>query len=557
MSNKYENNKSNSRQNNYHPSNQVENNNVRNESYEFNSYNSYSVNSCDIFGIDIFKLYSAEQILSIVKDPMSDGNNELLRELSLILYGLNGVYTNTVDYMKAMPTLDRVIIAHGNSSQKKRRNKSLMSSTLKKIKDNEIIRDALFKGMIEGIAFYYFETTQNNNSQKKTMTDYEVRSITEVNSSDNIKTNIELNDLGINASIISLPAKYTQIVGIKNSSYVIAFNLDYFMNGTEDWKTKLKKYPKEIRDAYIKKKNSNSLKDSGNWIILDNNKTIVHKIRSKREEKYGRPLVLAAINDILYSDDFKNTKRNILGEINNQIIYQTFPEGKDKGSSALTKQQQQKQHEAVKGAVLHKNNRGGTSFFSVAAGTKINKVETFNTDIFDSKYEANLNDDIALDMGIASSLLNGSSSGSYSSQENNLELIASLIFEWVAQISAELNKCISNCIIKDQNNWVEVYYLPITNVNKKAMVENAKALYLQGKGSLSFWISACGISPEAYIAMLDQEKEEDWENKYPVHQISYTQSAKSAGRPTTDDPKDSTIASRSSGGNNTPSPSDK
>lgn len=74
-----------------------------------------------------------------------------------------------------------------------------MSSTLKTIRDSEITRDALFKAMVEGVAFYYFETSNNNLlSNQKTFSDYEVDSI------------IEINDLGMNASIISLPVDYTK-----------------------------------------------------------------------------------------------------------------------------------------------------------------------------------------------------------------------------------------------------------------------------------------------------------------------------------------------------------
>lgn len=512
---------------------------------EFNSYKSSMVYSNYYFGLNVFDLYSPDQLSSLVKDPMF--NNQTLRDLSLVLYGTNGVYTNTVDYLTAMPTLDRVIVPHGKNSDKKRKNKELMESTLRLIKDKEIIRDALFRGMIEGIAFYYFETTSRPQSNIKTMSDYDVECI------------IEINELGINASIISLPVDYTRIVGIKNSSYVLAFNLNYFdMAEGESREKKLKKYPKEIRDAYIARKN-NITNDNGNWVILDNTKTIVHKIRSKRDEKYGRPLVLAAISDILYSDYFTQTKRNVLDEINNRIVYQTFPEGKDKGTSALTKQQQLGQHDAVKGAVMNKNNRGGISFFSVAAGTKINSIEASNTDIFDSKYESNLNDKISLSMGIAGSLLNGVGSGSYASQSQNLELITSQLFQWIEQIQAEINKCISENIIKDSKNWVEVRYLPMTHVNKGDMVRYAKELYLQGKGSLSLWASACGISPDIFFALLDQELEENIDEKYPVHQTSYTLSNKdkSPGRPVTDSPTENTVASRANNGNAQPSPSDK
>ena len=501
------------------------------------------------FGLNIFDLCSPEELADLVKDPIN--NNEILRKLSLMLYGLNGTYTNTVDYMVAMPTLDKVIVPHGKNAKKKKNNKELMVSTLHVIKDKEIIRDALFKGMIEGVAFYYFETTSRPQTNKNTMTDYDIESI------------IEINELGVNASIIALPVDYTRIVGIKNSSYVIAFNLDYFDNAEgESQEKKLRKYPKEIREAYAKRANHSS--QNGNWIILDNNKTIVHKIRSKRDEKWGRPLVLAAINDILYGDYFTKTKRHVLDDINNRIIYQTFPEGKDKGTSALTKTQQQNQHNAVKNAVMSKNNRGGISFFSVASGTKINSIDASNTDIFDDKYESNLNDKIALGLGIAGSLLNGVGSGTYASQTSNLELVGSQIFQWIEQIEAELNKCISMNIIKDSHNWVECKYLPITHVNKNGMVGYAKELYLQGCGSLSLWSAACGISPEIFYALLDQEMEDGIYDKYKPHPTSYTLSSKDgdfdfckkSGRPETDNPSEKTVASRNNNGNNIPSPSD-
>ena len=511
-------------------------------SYEFNSYFSRRLNSLEYYGLDIFELYSPEQIRDLVRNPMA--NNQVLRDISRILYGCNGIYTNTVDYMVAMPTLDNVIVSYGDTKYKKQRNKRLMESTLRNIKHKEIVRDALFRGMVDGIAFYYFETTKRPLSNKKILSDYDVESI------------CEINELGINAAVISLPADYTKIVGIRNSNYQIAFDLSYFDNCEgEEADRKLRKYPKEIRDAYRNNQNHER------WVLLDPTKTIVHKIRSSKDEPWGRPLVLAAIRDILYGDYFTDTKRNVLDEINNRIIYQTFPEGKEKGTSALSKGQQQDQHDKVKGAVMNKNNRGGISFFSVAAGTKINSIEANNTDIFDDEYESNLGDKIAMDLGIAASLLNGSGSGNYSSQVNNLELLSSQVFQWISQIEVELNKCINANIIQDRKSYVECKYLPTTYVNQKTMVANAKDLYLQGKGSLSLWASAAGISPDVYFALLDQELEDDIENKYPVHQTSFTFSGKNeeedkGGRPTDDDSMNySTLQTKANNANGTPEPS--
>lgn len=513
---------------------------------EFCSIYSYSGSSSSIyyFGLNIFDLYKPDELINLVRNPMI--NNKALRELSLLLYGTNGSYTNVVDYMTSMPTLSNIIVPHGESEKKKTRNKRLMSATLKTIKDKELVRDALFKGMVEGLAFYYFETTTMPNSNRKFLNDFDVNSLWEIN------------DVGINASVIPLPADFTRIVGRKNSSYVIAFNLDYFaLDAAEPTERKLKKFPKEIRDAYEKRiKGGQRTNDTGNWVILDSNKTIVHKIRSKMDEPYGRPLVLAAITDILYRDYFVDTKRGVLDDLNNRIVYQTFPEGKDKGTSALTQKQQENQHNAVKKAVINKNNRGGVSFFSVAAGTKINALDTTNTDIFDEKNESNLDDKISLALGFAGNALSGTGSGSYAAQESNLELVTSQIFQWVEQIENELNKCINENIIKDRKNPVEVKYLPITHLNKKGMVNYAKELYLQGCGSLSLWIAATGVSPEAYYALLDEEIQDGVYDKYKPHATSFNSSGNEAGRPITDEPADKTVAGRSNHGNDLPSPSD-
>ena len=517
-------------------------------SKEFCSFRSSVAYSKYYFGMNLLNDYKPEYLAAIVADPIA--NNETLRELSLMLYSTNGTYTNTVDYMTSLATLSKIIIPHGKNEKKKHRAKELMDLTLRTIKDTEFVRDALFKGMVEGVAFYYFETQAMPKDNAKYLSDFEVRNV------------LELNEIGINASIIPLPADYTQIVGMKNNNYVLAFNLDYFTAFVnEPVERKLRKYPKEIRDAYNKRKHDGLLKESGNWVVLDNSKTIVHKIRSKSEEKWGRPLVLAAIMDILYRDYFTDTKRNVLDDMNNRIVYQTFPEGKDKGTSALTKTQQENQHNAVKSAVLNKNNRGGISFFSVAAGTKIDALDSTNTDIFDDDNESNIDNKIALALGFAGNALSGSGSGSYSAQESNLELVTSQIFQWIAQIQNELNKCINANIIKDTNNWASVEYLPITHLNKKSMVGYAKELYLQGNGSLSLWIASAGINPEAFYALLDEEMELGIYEKYKPHITSFTYSKGSdpdnkGGRPETDDPSPNTVLSRSNNGNSIPSPSD-
>jgi len=485
---------------------------------------------------------SIEQVKKYISDPMF--YNRKCRDLAWWAYNSNGVIRNTVDYMCAIPTLDRIVCSKNKSCGKYRENKAKFVSVLDMIKDKEIVRDSILRNCNDAVAFYYF-VSEETGDNTKTLFDSDVDGITELNSRN-----------GFNCSLFSLPVDYCRIIGIRNSSYQIAFDLSYFNQFDGNGKAKkIRIYPKEIREAW---KNYNKSSGTGQWVILDNNKTIVTKVGSMRSEPWGRPIALAAFDNIIYSDYFTDTKRHLLDEINNKLVYQEFPEGKEKGTSALTETQQKNQHDTVKMALNNrKEGQRALAFVSLAAGSKLNTLDV-DTNIFDEKNEAKLRDDIAADVGFAASLLNGSSQGSYSTQQTNLELVSAELFSWIKQFQAELNKVINANVIKTENCYVEVDYLPVTFANKDKVVKYAKELYMSGKGSLQAWISSCGFNFDSYVAMMDEELADDYENKYPVHKTSFTMTGdERAGRPNEENPKnDNTIKSQASGGNNQPKPSD-
>ena len=74
------------------------------------------------------------------------------------------------------------------------------------------------------------------------------------------------------------------------------------------------------------------------------------------------------------------------------------------------------------------------------------------------------------------------------------------------------------------------------------------------------WASACGIAPEVFFAMCDEELETGVWDKYPIHETSFNTSGSNSnegtGRPETENPTEKTIQSRGNNGNNMPSPSD-
>ena len=513
--------------------------------YEYNSYFG-SIASTDIFGCNLYDEFTPEEIRSIVKDPIA--NHDLTRRLAMFVYNSEGVVTNSIDYMVSLPCLDRVVYGKKRlfGKTKLNKNKDLMLSTLENINDKQFIRDALFTDMNEGNCFYYFEVTKKPNDNTKSLSDYDVENI------------IELCDMGMNASIIPLPYEYTKIVGRKNNRNVIAFNLRYFDECVtqEEKNRKLKKYPAEIRNGYFQWEKGNFV--SNNWLILDNKHTIAHKIKCKISEPWGRPLAIAAIADILYQNEFVDTKRNVLKELNNRIVVQTLPEGKDKGSCALTKSQQEDQHNKVKQAIMTKNNRGGTSFFTVSAGTKIDTLDVGTTDIFDSKNEGDLTDKIALDLGFAAQLLGASSTGTFAGGQHNLEMVNAQIYTWIQELQTELNYVINENIIKDRRNRVEVYYLPTSLVNRQQFFDMMKNLYLQASGSMTMLIASTGINPDIYFNILDEEYDNKIFDKYVPHLTSNTISKDDqvGGRPKTDNPTENTVKSQNNNGNNLPSPSD-
>lgn len=490
-------------------------------------------------GCTILDLYRIEDILKIIRDPMT--YNQEARALSRALYSANGIITNVIDYMVALPVLTPVIVPHGESAGKKRKNKQAVRDVWRSIRGEEIIRDGIMCSLIEGVYFAYFETIERPLPKDTSMDDWAISNITEIN------------ELGVSAAVITLNPDYTRIVGIKDGTYKLAFDLSYFdFKDHTPVEVKLRQYPKEIRKKYNDWKTGKGKQ----WAVLDTDHTIAVKYRAKRSEPYGRPLALAATDDVLYDATDTRAKRAALAEVMNRIYWMEFPQGAQKGQSALTGPQQEKQHDTVKNA-LQRRGAGDsfTTFFSVAAGTNINALKP-DVSILDDDADNSNRKKISQSLGFAGSLLTGEGTSSFSSQENNLQLITAQIFEIVGMIITEINKAINRCVIKSPAYRTEIQFLPITYCNRKAFVEMTKDLYLQGKGSLSMWASAVGIDPDAFFDMLDEELENDIEHKYPVHMTSYTYTGENgSGRPTDEDTQNpKTLNNRANASNDTPHP---
>lgn len=492
--------------------------------------------------------HSIKEIRTFARNPQF--YNKELRDLAWWAYNTNGSVRSAVNYTCSMHTLDKVIVCKSKRDKRPKnfdKNRAKMLSILEKINYKQQIRDNLMKDANDGTAFYYFETAERPISNEKFLSDYQMANI------------VEINEVGVDVSIIPLPVDWCRICGRKGNHYRAAFNLRYFDQFTErELKARLQAMPKEIRDGYNENKGS-----INNWIILDDMKTIVTKVNAPINQPWGVPMAVTAFDDILYAEYFINTKRTVLDSVNNQIVYMTFPEGKEKGTSSLTKDQQREQHEKVKDAVINRRSQSGISFFSLASGTKIDKMDV-DIDIFDEKNEASIKDAVPSDMGMSSACLDGNTKGNYATATLNLELVASHVYTWIENFMVELNKCINANVIRDSTCVVDCYILPTTFANRDKQVKYMQDLYSHGKGSLIAWVSACGFDADAYISLLDYELESDFENKYPVHATSFTMSGRDetetdkdqSGRKKIDIPtNENTVQSQSSGSNTNPKPS--
>ena len=517
---------------------------------ETNSYMYNTKITCEwarLFSDSCFQSqYTSDEIREYINHPAI--YQKELRELGWWAYRVDGSVSSAIDYLRTMHTLDKTVVCKSRTLDGKKprsfnKNKQLMLNTLEVIKYKEKIRDALLKRCNDGIYFYYFETSAVNSITKKFLNDIDVERI------------YEINELGINASIISLPVDWCKIVGKKNNAFVVAFDLKYFLQFDERKRDmELLKFPKEIRDGF--KKNEKHIGEKS-WIVLDNNKTIVDKGKTPDNVPYGIPLAICALDDILYANYFVQTKRNVLDSVNSQIIYEVFPEG-EKGKCTLTSNQQKEQHGIIKEAIVNKKNKNGVAFFSLAAGTKMDSIKV-DTDILDEKNENTIKNSVPRDLGISSASLNGEATGNYATASLNIEMVAGNVYSWIENFMNELNKCINANIIKDKRCKIACNILPVTYVNRDKFFNQMKALYSECNGSFMAVIAASGMDVESYLSLLDEEKELNFDEKYMPHASMHTQSSSDnkGGRPSISDSEvknENTLASKGINGNANPKP---
>lgn len=496
---------------NNNPQTQTNSNNI-----ELNSLNSVSFLMNSSLNTNNI---SMDDLKEYIKYPMI--YNEILRTISEQAYDSNGIYGNTIDYMVAIPTLAHITTMRNNTIQLKEKKKKF-NLILKLLNHKRTTRDILLKAFKNGIYVGILRDTIATNK------DLDMGAMS-VETIDKIE-GLSLDD---NFMIQPLDLDYCKIIGFQNNISIAAFDMMYFDQFKYGGLVKeIKNFPKEFMTAYMDYKKDASKR----WYVLDYKKTIAKTFRANEDEPYGRPLGLSAFADIKLSGDYDDSQYKLVSELASSIYYLILPEGEKKGSCSLNKTQQDAIIDAFKNAV--KINTSGNvtkiSTLSLAPGTEINRLSKDSSLIKDTLSDENIKK-ISTSIGFASSALNASSEGgaSYSSLQVNIDLVSAQVFQLIDEIAVEYTRVINELLNIKPRDYIDIKYLPISWLNKDSMFNKAKEIYTLAGGSRRFLVACAGFDVDDYFSCLDEEIEEGYEEKYPVHITSYT-SSDSADKPNPD-----------------------
>lgn len=520
------------------------------ENQEDSFIHDVEINSYDI---DMFNFYSnmddyytEDQVRRYISNPMFYHNQ--LSKISRLMYSKNGMYGQTISKMVAAPSLDFVSIPSGNM-KKAKKNKDKVDFIMKRKLNHKLsTRDCVFNALLTGD---YVAILRDTKAKRVPKSNPWI-----------VSDKIEGLAFDDNMMLQPLDLDYVRFEGFMNGDYVVSFDMQYFDqfqgNGLVG---EIKNYPPNfIRGYNAYKKDANK-----RWLILDQKTTFAFKYHGGISESHGRSLVISALLDILFSEDYTDSQRANMRENSSTIRYMVLPEGEKKGACSMNRDQQKNQYDNFKKAVRNNddNNKhriGKTTTLKLAPGTTIGKLDASNTFLKETLTDEN-NKTISTDLGLSATALNGTGQGaSYSALAVNIDLMLSEIFQMLEQIQWQYTKIINNYLNIPDEEWIEIIYLKTSTLNQEVAFQTAKDMYTLAGGSRT-WLYAVGSGDaNTYLKLMEMEKMNNFDEKFLPHPTSYTISDSGdkenpdnniGGRPQSNDSEltDKGIETRSNGGN--------
>lgn len=455
-----------------------------------------------------YNMYSLGDLERYIKNPMN--YNRILRKISREAYNYNGQYGNMINRSVATPTLSYITVSR-NKTKKSKQNKQLINLLMKKINHKKTTRDVLRHSFIDGMYVGILRDTKPTNKK-----------VTPQQGSLYSMDGLEGLSMQKNLMIQPLDLDYCKIIGFSNNVNIAAFNMQYFDQFKHSGLLhEIKNFPPEFVSAYREYRKDASKQ----WFVLDKNKTIAYKFGSNLIEPYGRPYGLQALKDMHFQEDYEGSQQKLIGELASSIYYLVLPQGKEPGSCSLNTNQQKVVIEGFKKAVKinTSGNNAKISTLSLPPGTQLNRLSKDSSLLKDTLSEEIMKK-ISTNLGFASAALNGVSGtgANYASLQININFILSQIFEMIDDISSEYTRVLNEYLGISENNYIDITYLPISTLNQSEVYTRAKELYTHAGGSKKFLIAAAGFDVDNYLAVCDEENEDNFDEKYPPHPTSFT-----------------------------------
>jgi len=307
--------------------------------------------------------------------------NKNLRNLALYWYGEKGLVTETIELYKVLPNLNSIIRCTDINNKRYEKFKTLVDNIDYDLSKKTLIRDILFYTALEGTCIGHITN----------------------------KKYIQLLDLDFYYPARMINGRWE--VDVDLSSFVSESEGSYYSSDTVEY---IENQPLEVRNAWRKYKEKSG---SENKIYtLNQSNTFVLKIRSKQNERWGRPVSMGAFTALLHKELLQEAEKAVIDRIINTFLIVRYGEmGKD--GYHPDKSEAKIVHESIK-TILTKKTIDGIRVIGVPFWTDITNLKV-DMDIFDPKKYEEIDNDIFIGLGISSILTTGKSN--YASSKLNLE----------------------------------------------------------------------------------------------------------------------------------------
>lgn len=453
--------------------------------------------------------------------------NENLRDLSLKWYSQKGVLSEVYDLYKTLPTLDGSIECDNKKYEGYEDDLTRIKRFDSSVKKSQI-REMLLDTAINGTLITYRRGTVKNPYIQILDLDYYY------------PARIKGGRWEVECDLMQFADGTAQNNAFNNQP--INMSVSDFEKITA--KPELDSQPPEVREAFERWRNGKG-SVTGTY-VLSMSKTGVVFNKSRQRERYGRPVGIAAFEDLLHKDLLKLAERAVVDKvIETLLVVKLGEEGKE--GYHPTEKQAKKVYDSIKKVLNSETSEAGNKLVGVPYWAEIESLKV-DLGIFDNDKYAQVDQDILVSLGV-SGILNIGQGNNYSSGKINENIFYSKVFDILEQIQDEVYNVQFKQIVSNADRVFTKSFNRTVTVDNSDKLEILQSLLDKG-GAIKPVLDEVGVDFEEYMKQVKYETEEVGTHDLLVPYLtSYTTTEDDGGRPTGDSPEEN------EGGNNQQKPS--